>query len=63
MRSPENTHAGPSGVFLTAPQAAQRAGKTRQTIERWARTGRVRARRVGRDWLISAASLDRVSQR
>jgi excisionase family DNA binding protein len=48
--------------LLTAPQAARRTGKSRHTIERWARTGRIRGRLVGGRWLIYAASLDRAGQ-
>jgi excisionase family DNA binding protein len=47
---------------LTVPEAARRAGRDPETIRRWIRVGRLRARKVGTQHVIEeddlAAALD-----
>lgn len=43
--------------WMTTDQAARLTGYARVTIWRLARTGRVRARKMGRDWLVEMDSL------
>ena len=44
--------------MLTVPQAARRAGRDPETIRRWIRSGRLRARKVGTQHVIEAEDLD-----
>jgi excisionase family DNA binding protein len=44
--------------MLTVPQAARRAGRDPETIRRWIRSGRLRARKVGTQHVIEADDLD-----
>jgi len=44
--------------MLTVPQAARRAGRDPETIRRWIRSGRLRARKVGTQHVIEASELD-----
>jgi excisionase family DNA binding protein len=44
--------------MLTVPQAASRIGKDPETVRRWIRSGRLRARKIGTQHLIEAADLD-----
>jgi excisionase family DNA binding protein len=43
---------------LTVPQAAERAGKDPETIRRWIRAHRLRAEKVGTQWVIDEGDLD-----
>jgi excisionase family DNA binding protein len=44
--------------MLTVPQAARRAGRDPETIRRWIRSGRLRARKVGTQHVIEPEALD-----
>jgi excisionase family DNA binding protein len=44
--------------MITVPEAAKRAGKDPETIRRWIRTGRLRARKVGTQHVIEEDELD-----
>lgn len=46
--------------MLTVPQAAQRAGRTAETVRRWIRSGRLRARKVGTQHVIDEEDLERL---
>ena len=43
--------------MITVPEAAKRAGKDPETIRRWIRTGRLRARKIGTQHVIEEADL------
>ena len=43
---------------LSVKQAAEKAGKNVETIRRWIKTGKLEAKKVGRTWQISQASLE-----
>jgi excisionase family DNA binding protein len=45
---------------LTVPEAARRAGRNPETIRRWIRSGRLRARKVGTQHVIDEADLERL---
>jgi excisionase family DNA binding protein len=44
--------------MLTVPEAARRAGRDPETVRRWIRSGRLRARKVGTQHVIDEADLD-----
>ena len=44
--------------MLTVPQAAERAGKDPETIRRWIRSRRLRAEKIGTQWIIDETDLD-----
>lgn len=44
--------------MLTVPEAARRVGRDPETIRRWIRSGRLRARKVGTQHVIEEADLD-----
>jgi len=46
--------------MLTVPEAARRAGRNPETVRRWIREGRLRARRIGTQHVIDEADLDAV---
>jgi excisionase family DNA binding protein len=43
--------------MITVPEAARRAGKDPETIRRWIRSGRLRARRIGTQHVIEEDDL------
>lgn len=43
--------------MITVPEAARRAGRDPETIRRWIRSGRLRARKVGTQHVIEEADL------
>jgi excisionase family DNA binding protein len=43
--------------MLTVPQAARRVGKDAETVRRWIRSGKLRARRVGTQHVIEEDDL------
>lgn len=43
--------------MLTVPQAARRVGKDAETVRRWIRSGKLRARRVGTQHFIDEDDL------
>lgn len=44
--------------MLTVPEAAARVGRNAETIRRWIRSGRLRARKVGTQHVIEEVDLD-----
>ena len=44
--------------MITVPEAARKLGKDPETVRRWIRTGRLRARRVGTQHVIDEADLE-----
>ena len=44
--------------MLTVPEAARRAGKNPETIRRWIREGKLRARKVGTQHVLEETDLD-----
>lgn len=44
--------------MLTVPEAARLAGRNPETIRRWIRAGRLRARKIGTQHVIEEADLD-----
>jgi excisionase family DNA binding protein len=44
--------------MITVPEAAKRAGKDPETIRRWIRTGRLKARKIGTQHVIEESDLD-----
>jgi CSLREA domain-containing protein/excisionase family DNA binding protein len=47
--------------MLTVPEAARRVGRNPETIRRWIRAGRLRARKVGTQHVIEEADLERIA--
>jgi excisionase family DNA binding protein len=47
-------------MTLSVREAAQRAGRDPQTIRRWIRSGRLRARKVGTQRVIESEDLERL---
>jgi excisionase family DNA binding protein len=43
--------------MLTVPEAAKRTGRDPETIRRWIRSGRLRARKIGTQHVIEEADL------
>ena len=43
--------------MITVPEAAKRAGKDPETIRRWIRTGRLKARKIGTQHVIEESDL------
>ncbi len=48
--------------MLTVPEAARRVGKNPETVRRWIREGRLRARKVGTQHVIEEQELDRLTE-
>lgn len=44
--------------MLTVPEAARRVGRDPETIRRWIRSGRLRARKVGTQHVIEESDLE-----
>jgi excisionase family DNA binding protein len=44
--------------MLTVPEAADRAGRDPETVRRWIRAGKLRARKVGTQHVIEERDLD-----
>ena len=44
--------------MLTVPEAAKRIGRDPETVRRWIRTGKLRARKVGTQHIIEEEALD-----
>jgi excisionase family DNA binding protein len=49
-----------SSYMLTVPEAAKRAGRDPETIRRWIRLGRLRARKVGTQHVIEDEDLEAI---
>ena len=54
MGTPEET------VFITTEQAARRYNVHVETIRRWARAGKIPARKIGRKYHVSVRAMDAV---
>jgi DNA binding domain, excisionase family len=46
--------------MMTVPEAARRAGRDPETIRRWIRTGKLRARKIGTQHVIEESDLDQL---
>ncbi|HCO03705.1 MAG TPA: hypothetical protein DIT48_10170 [Actinobacteria bacterium] len=46
--------------MMTVPEAAKRAGRDPETIRRWIRSGRLRARKIGTQHVIEERDLEGV---
>jgi excisionase family DNA binding protein len=46
--------------MLTVPEAADRVGRDPETVRRWIRSGKLRARKVGTQHVIDEQDLDEV---
>lgn len=46
--------------MLTVPEAASRIGRDPETVRRWIRSGKLRARKFGSQHLIEESDLDRM---
>jgi excisionase family DNA binding protein len=44
-------------LVLTVPEAARKVGRNPETIRRWIRSGRLRARKVGTQHVVEEADL------
>ena len=44
--------------MLTVPEAAKKAGRDPETIRRWIRSGKLRARKIGTQHVIEEVDLD-----
>jgi excisionase family DNA binding protein len=49
--------------MLTVPEIAARTGRDPETIRRWIRTGKLRARKVGTQQVVEERDLDSVLDR
>jgi excisionase family DNA binding protein len=49
--------------MLTVPEVAARTGRDPETIRRWIRTGKLRARKVGSHQVVDERDLDSVLDR
>jgi excisionase family DNA binding protein len=47
--------------MLTVPEAAERAGRDPETVRRWIRAGKLRARKIGTQHMIDEDDLDQVT--
>ncbi|MDQ6751080.1 MAG: helix-turn-helix domain-containing protein [Actinomycetota bacterium] len=48
--------------MLTVPEAARRVGRDPETVRRWIRAGRLRARKIGTQHVIEEQDLDAVAE-
>ncbi len=46
--------------MLTVPEAAKRLGRNAETVRRWIRSGKLRARKIGTQHLIEEADLEQI---
>ena len=53
----------PADEWISIPRAATRFGRSRQTIYRWAASGKVRKLRIHRETLLNVADLLRMEAR
>lgn len=45
--------------LISVPEAARRAGVSRNTIHRAAKSGLIKSVKLGRDWFVAASDLER----
>jgi excisionase family DNA binding protein len=45
--------------LLSVPEAAQRAGVARNTMRLAAKNGAIKAKKLGRNWLVDASDIER----
>jgi len=48
--------------MLTVPEAARRVGRNPETVRRWIREGKLRARKVGTQHVIEEADLEQLER-
>ncbi|MGH8903973.1 MAG: helix-turn-helix domain-containing protein [Egibacteraceae bacterium] len=48
--------------MLTVPEAAKRCGRHPETVRRWIRSGRLRAKKIGTQHVIEEADLDLIGE-
>jgi excisionase family DNA binding protein len=48
--------------MLTVPEAARRTGRNPETIRRWIRSGRLRARKIGTQHVIEESDLEGIAR-
>ena len=48
--------------MLTVPEAARRVGRNPETIRRWIRGGKLRARKIGTQHVIEERDLDAIAE-
>jgi excisionase family DNA binding protein len=46
--------------MLTVPEVASRTGRDAETVRRWIRSGKLRARKIGTQHLIEESDLDQM---
>lgn len=49
--------------MLSTKQAASQLGITQQLVRRYCEQGRIKAEKVGRDWVMTQAALDSFSRK
>ena len=49
--------------MLTVPEAAKRTGRNPETVRRWIREGKLRARKVGTQHVIEEQDLEAIEHR
>jgi excisionase family DNA binding protein len=47
--------------MLTVPEAAERVGRDPETVRRWIRAGKLRAKKIGTQHMIDEEDLDQVT--
>jgi excisionase family DNA binding protein len=47
--------------MLTVPEAARKVGRNPETVRRWIREGRLRARKIGTQHVIEEADLEAIT--
>lgn len=45
-------------MVLTVPQVARRVGRDAETVRRWIRSGKLRARKIGTQHVVEESDLD-----
>lgn len=48
--------------MLTVPEVARRVGRDPETVRRWIRSGRLRARKIGTQHFIDEADADAIAE-
>ncbi|HEV8572648.1 MAG TPA: helix-turn-helix domain-containing protein [Actinomycetota bacterium] len=48
--------------MLTVPEAAERVGRDPETVRRWIRSGKLRARKIGTQHVIDEKDLEAVAE-
>jgi len=48
-------------MVLTVPQVARRVGRDAETVRRWIRSGKLRARKIGTQHVVEESDLDAIT--